>query len=257
MILIESKWNHFFAQKTTFNNLEAMTVKFIIKTSNAANGKAVIRVRLFMNREKAEISLPYRIDADDWIEAKQKTKKDIGLNAELVQIEARLNEIRRDLQQQYKMVTVKMVAEHFKENKQVQPSLYDYLLAHVGRAQENAKFTVGTKENYKKNFKYVEAFLKERKAEKLKLKALDYAELRDFDSFLGNYVGHISRNKLEKSTINKIHAFLRTALKEAEKEELIDKSPYAKFQLTHKSQESKRDLLRNRFKSVLLCLFPL
>ncbi len=219
------------------------SIKFFLNKSRNKGNRFKIFARIHYARKKAELFTQYSVEETDWLEEKERTKKNLQINAHLSALETEVHEIVRKLREENKIIsaaTIKNILTHKESATTHILQYYDTCIERLDAANEVEKVTVAM---YGYSKERLAAFIKEKKkSNDYPIENIDYKFIQDFDLFLLNqktYKG--AEATLKRNTASKHHSRIRTILIRARKEGLIDRNPYEEFKL--KKSPSNRTYL--------------
>jgi len=209
------------------------SIKFYLNKSRNKGGRFKIFARIHCSRKKAEFYTQHSVEETDWLEEKERTKKNLQINAHLSAIETEVHEIVRKLREEKKIVTaatIKNILTHKESATTHILQYYDSCIERLDAANEVEKVTVAM---YGYSKERLAAFIKEKKnAKDYPIENIDYKFIQDFDLFLLNQKANkVSEAKLKRNTASKHHSRIRTILIRARKEGIINRNPYEEFKL--------------------------
>ena len=91
------------------------SIKFFLNKSRNKGNRFKIFARIHYARKKAELFTQYSVEETDWLEEKERTKKNLQINAHLSAIETEVHEIVRKLREENKIIsaaTIKNILTH-------------------------------------------------------------------------------------------------------------------------------------------------
>ena len=219
------------------------SIKFFLNKSRNKGNRFKIFARIHYARKKAELFTQHSVEKADWLEEKERTKKNLQINAHLSAIETEVHEIVRKLREEKKIIsaaTIKNILTNKESSITHILQYYDSCIERLDAANEVEKVTVAM---YGYSKERLAAFIKEKKkSNDYPIENIDYKFIQDFDLFLLNqktYPG--SEATLKRNTASKHHSRIRTILIRARKEGMIDRNPYEEFKL--KKSPSNRTYL--------------
>lgn len=230
------------------------SIKFYLNKIRTKGTRCKIFARIHYARKKAELFTQHSVEESDWLEEKERTKKNLQINAHLSAIETEVHEIVRRLREEKKIVSAAVIKNILtgKENAKAQIlQYYDSFIKRIYAAGEVEKVTVAM---YGYSKERLAAFIKEKKnLADYPIENIDYKFLQEFDLFLlmqKTYPG--SEVTIKRNTASKHHSRIRTILISARKEGLINRNPYEEFKLkktptnrTYLSQEELDALINH------------
>ncbi len=209
------------------------SIKFFLNSSRTKGSRTKIFARITYARKKAELYTQFSIEPEEWNEAKQRTKKNLLINARLTAIENETFEIIRKLDEENKRITAADIKNILTRKESATTHIlhyYNSCIEQMDAANEVEKVTVAM---YGYSKERLAAFIKEKKnSNDFPIENIDYKFIQDFDLFLLNqktYKG--AEATLKRNTASKHHSRIRTILIRARKEGLIDRNPYEEFKL--------------------------
>ena len=230
------------------------SIKFFLNKSRNKGNRFKIFARIHYARKKAELFTQYSVEETDWLEEKERTKKNLQINAHLSALETEVHEIVRKLREENKIIsaaTIKNILTHKESATTHILQYYDTCIERLDAANEVEKVTVAM---YGYSKERLAAFIKEKKkSNDYPIENINYKFIQDFDLFLLNqktYKG--AEATLKRNTASKHHSRIRTILIRARKEGLIDRNPYEEFKLkkspsnrTYLTQEELEALIKH------------
>lgn len=210
--------------------MKTLSIKFYLK-EDSLNKKGTMKLycQLLYEREKRTFALPYRLHPDQWNAAKERTHEDEALNEELVWMESRLMEIKRQLTYQGKRFTTSDLVNLFLNRKADHVRLYVYMAKAVEEISRSEKHAPGTKKSYQSKTKIIEAFLRHEKKMDLPINEVDIALIHKFENWMTNQRSKQYGRLYKRGTVNKLHQIFSTILNMAKRDDLIKTNPYEKF----------------------------
>lgn len=218
-----------------------LSVRFYQDTGKEKNGKSPIYLRIIYARKKAEHFTGIYLENKNWNPDKQRAKKDNLVNDKLSSIESALTNTLYLLEKENKLVSASILKDIYTGKNNLSHTLLDYFELHILDLKKANEIEVSTISRYRDTLEHLKRFLAEKKQTTLRLSKVDFKLLNDFDVFLKSQVSHITKQNLERNTVNKHHSRLRTIIIKANKEVLLDKNPYHEFRF--KYTPSKRTFL--------------
>jgi len=193
----------------------------------------------------------FSIDEADWLEEKERTKKNLQINAHLSAMETEVHEIVRRLHEEKKIITaatIKNILTHKESPTTHILNYYDTCIERMAEAGEVEKVTVAM---YGYSKERLADFIKEKKkVNDYPIEYIDYKFIQDFDLFLLNqktYPG--AEATLKRNTASKHHSRIRTILIRARNEGLINRNPYEQFKLK-KSPSNRTYLTKEELEAI-------
>ncbi len=215
-------------------NAPTFTLTFIIRVNRTVNNKAPIFARITVNSRRTEFAIKRSISPDSWNPergmARAKTREANEINPLLEKIRKRILECHAELLLAGKEVTGQMLKQHFfGEDEQVKGSaeLFEY-----HNATSKSTLAPGTYKHYLTTQRYFNDFIKKKfGVQSIRLNAIDYRLLNDFEFFLRKKSGRDKVENLATNTTMKHFCRLRKMLNLAERLEWITKTPFKIFKL--------------------------
>lgn len=228
------------------------SIRFFLSTKKTKGTRNKIFARITYARKKAELYTQFSVEPEEWLEEKQRTKKNTYINSQLSSIEAEVYEIINKLDEEkkiYSATTIKNILTH-KENPTTHIlHYYDTCIERMVEANEVERVTVSM---YGYSKERLADFIKEKKkANDYPIEYIDYKFIQDFDLFLLNqktYPG--AEATLKRNTASKHHSRIRTILIRARNEGLINRNPYEQFKLK-KSPSNRTYLTKEELDSII------
>jgi integrase/recombinase XerD len=224
---------------------DSFSVKFYLaEDKRTLDGGYPIYVRIYINRQKAEITTRQRVrNLDDWDITTQRIKHKSEINTALSKIAGDLIGLYDELKYSKKEISALILKDTFLGRGESSPMLSDFmdkfLREHILANTELAPATVN---NYRTTISHINKYLESSKQKKINLKQLDTNFLRKLDScMLNTTLTNDETQTLKRNTVNKYHTKLKAILNVAIDEELIYRNPYSTFKL--KSEPSTRTFL--------------
>lgn len=219
------------------------SIKFFLNKSRKNGSRFKIFARIHCARKKVELYTQYSVEEADWLEEKERTKKNIQINAHLSAMETEVHEIVRKLREEKKIITAATIKNILTDKETPTTHVlqyFDLCIERLAAANEVERVTVSM---YGYSKERLAAFIKEIKnSEDYPIENIDYKFIQDFDLFLLNQKANkVSDAKLKRNTASKHHSRIRTILIRARKEGIISRNPYEEFKL--KKSPSNRTYL--------------
>jgi integrase/recombinase XerD len=219
----------------------SLSIRFYLNANKAKGDKSPIYLRVTVDRKKAEIATKYSIEAKDWDDTKQRTKKNVQINEDLSGIESDVYSIAKRLEKEKKLLSANAIKDILTHKDCLDAYLLEYYDKYIQRLEKAGEVEKVTITRYNETKKYLTQFLNARKLNDILIENIDFKFLLDLDLFLLNVKVTDGGQPLERNTINKHHSRVRTILIRAIKEGFIHKNPYSDFQL--KNTAPKRTFL--------------
>jgi integrase/recombinase XerD len=221
--------------------LHSLSVRFYPNEFKTKGKKIPIYLRITIDRKKSEMATMYFLEAKEWDESKQRTKKNGGINEHLSSLENEVYEIAKRLEKEKKPLTSLTIKNHLTKKDKLDANLLEFYNNHIDRLEKGGEIEKGTVLRYKETKNHFQKFLQEKKLDDILIESVNYKFICDFDSFLLNQKVKNGEATLQRNTINGQHSRLRTILIRAMKEGYIIKNPYVDFKL--KDTPSERTFL--------------
>lgn len=218
-----------------------LSINFYLSKTKEKGDKLPIYLRVIYSRKKAECFTGLYIEDKNWNPAKQRAKKDNQINDQLGTIESKINTILYNLEKDEKQVSASLIKNLYTGKDKIEKSLLEYFELHIKELKFTNELAKNSISRYIDTFQHLEEFLKQKKQKDYLLRKVDFKFLNEFDSYLKTQVSSISKQVLERNTVNKHHSRLRTVLIKAVKESQLAKNPYQEFKF--KYTPSKRTFL--------------
>ncbi len=221
---------------------ESFSLKFYVYIAPTGNESPKVYCRIRINNQKAEFSTGNTINPKEWDAVRQRSTKDRRLNEELISIQNKINDIKRELHYAQKPITAKIVKDLYTGATVSEVYLVKYIIAFIDKIENMpSEFSKGTVQNYRSTLKHLQSFLQKQQTKDVLIEQLNYKMISDFDYYLLNCINPQTKQKIERNTVNKIHQRLKAILNRAIKEEILTKNPYLNF--TFKFNKTQRDFL--------------
>lgn len=218
-----------------------LSINFYLSKTKEKGDKFPIYLRIIYSRKKAECFTGLYIEDKNWNSAKQRAKKDNQINDQLGTIETKINTILYNLEKDEKQVSASLIKNLYTGKDKIEETLLNYFELHIKGLQYTNELAKNSISRYIDTFQHLDVFLKQKNKTDLLLRKVDFKFLNEFDSYLKTQISSISKQVLERNTVNKHHSRLRTVLIKAVKESQLSKNPYQEFKFTY--TPSKRTFL--------------
>jgi len=218
-----------------------LSVRFYLKESTKKNDKDSIYLRIIYARKKSELFTGLYINQSNWNKEKHRAKKDNAINDQLSNIEGSLTSILYSLEKDEKLISASILKDLYTGKNVLETPLLSFYENHVKSIKLSNELAKSSISRYTNTLDHLKQFLIQKKETNLLLINCDFKFLSEFDIYLITRTSHITKQKLERNTVNKHHSRLRTVLIKAVKESLIQKNPYHDFKF--KYNPSKRTFL--------------
>ena len=221
-------------------NAPTFTLAFIIRVNRTVNNKAPIFARITVNSRRTEFGIKRFISPEAWNPergmARAKTREANEINLVLDQIRKRVLECYNDLLVEGKEITGPQIkSRFFGEDEMVKGSveLFEY-----HNVTFKKRLALGTYKHYLTTQKYFNEFIKKYyRVESMRLNAIDYRFMTDFEFFLRKKSGRDKVENMATNTTMKHFCRLRKMLNLAEKLEWLDKNPFKVYKLKYEGRE--------------------
>ena len=221
-------------------NAPTFTLAFIIRVNRTVNNKAPIFARITVNSRRTEFGIKRFISPEAWNPergmARAKTREANEINLVLDQIRKRVLECYNDLLVEGKEVTGSQIkSRFFGEDEMVKGSaeLFEY-----HNVTFKKRLALGTYNHYLTTQKYFNEFIKKYyRVESMRLNAIDYRFMTDFEFFLRKKSGRDKVENMATNTTMKHFCRLRKMLNLAEKLEWLDRNPFKVYKLKYEGRE--------------------
>ena len=210
----------------------SLTIKYYLNFPKTEKELPKIYLRITFNRLKAEFSTGLSIDKDEWDLSKMRGKKNNALNEELIFIENKILDIRRQLAYNNKPISAKIIRDIYTGNDRTHILLLQYFDEYVNKIKKQTEeFSKGTVSNYNTTYKHLKNFIKSKSKNDLPLNEMDYSFINDFDYYLITQSNSSTEKIMKRNAANKQHQRLKAICSKASKEGLLKKNPYDSFNL--------------------------
>ncbi len=216
-----------------FTMTRPLSFRFLLRADQPdAHGRLVIVLRVIHQRQKADFFTGLRVLPEEWDDAKQTTPKNKPVAEQLKDWQTRVLDARRRLMLSDAPFTLADVKAELSGRVQQQTKLLDYFAERIERiAAQGQSFAPGTVKGYTSTQNHLVDFLQRRKQKSLNLTQVTPSLLSDFDHYLMTKVNAALGRPMHRNGASKHHTRLRAVLSQAEREELIERSPYRSFRL--------------------------
>ena len=223
---------------------DSFSIKFYLNPAKLKSNKQQIYLRIIVAREKVEMATKLFVDPKLWSSEAGRTLKTSAINDELAEIENEIRKLRRQLLDDDKKLSARLIKLHYKGENKIKAKALDYFRAYVdGQAQLAAanKIASATVTAYNTTCKHLESFISYKKLGNVGLKELDYSFISNLDLYLKTvYLDRHGKN-ICTNYVNKQHSRVRTVLHKAVREGMIVSNPYSTFTL--KNEKTTRERL--------------
>ena len=210
----------------------SVSVVYCLKPIAKEPEKGMVYLRIVVDRKKSEMSLGMKTLIANWDEQKQLPKRDKRLREELIYLEGKVMELKRQLQFEERIVTAPILRDLMKGKQEVKPRVLVYFQEHIDMMTERPnEFSKSTLKLYRTTLKHLTNFLLQQGKKDVVLQQVDYKFLNQFDHFLLTWVDPKKGEAMLKNSANKHHSRFRTVLIKAYKEDIMKHKPYDKFTL--------------------------
>ncbi len=139
--------------------------------------------------------------------------KDKKLNEELVYIESKIADIKRNLGFQGKEITTQIIKDLYIGKVEKDTELVEYYQAFIDRIEKlSNQYSHVVIGKYKNNLQRIKNFLATQKVHNVTLKNINYKWLGDFDYYMLTTATKQYERPLGRNTANKQHDWLRAIL---------------------------------------------
>lgn len=218
------------------------SIRFYLNINKAKGARKPIYLRITVDRRKVEMVTPYKIEAKEWEDNRQRTRRNVIINQGLNQLESEVHEVALELKKKGRRITADNLRAGIKHTKSDRDYLVRYYQEHLLQMAKAGEVKAITIDIYRYTLQHVMKFLRDAKhIDDIPLWNVDYKFINDLDVWLMSKDAIQPGLKLERNTVSKHHSRLRTVLIRAFKEGLVDRNPYGDFKL--KQSPSNRTYL--------------
>lgn len=231
---------------------ESFSLKFVLVPLKENPEQGKIYVRIIVNRKKAEIATEHVLENQRWDAGAQRAIKNPALNEELVYIENKIRDIKRQLVYSGKPVSARIIKDVYTGAHKTKRYLIEYFTEYIEMMEGvPSEYSEDLVQHYKTTKYHIQDYLKSIRANDVLLEEVDYKFLRNLDQHMLSKINPQYKKPMGRNTANKQHSRLKKVLSTALKEELINKSPYLHFPLKNEKTspkflvEEELELLKN------------
>ncbi|GAA0891228.1 site-specific integrase [Fulvivirga kasyanovii] len=221
---------------------ESFSLKFVLipLKENPEQGK--IYIRIIVNRKKTEIATEHVLENSKWDASAQRGIKTPALNEELVYIENKIREIKRQLVYSGKPISARIIKDIYTGASKTTRYLIEYFTDYIKSMEAMpGEYSEDLVQHYKTTKYHLEDYLKSLGVSDIKLEEVDYKFLRGFDQNMLSKINPQYKRPMARNTANKQHSRFKKVLSTAVKEGLISGLPYVHFPL--KNEKTSREFL--------------
>ncbi|MFT5916310.1 MAG: integrase/recombinase XerD [Bacteroidia bacterium] len=228
----------------------SVTVSFYLRPIPKEPEYGKVYMRITVNRRKSEMYIGSKTLIANWDESKQAPKKDRKLKEELIFLEGKILELKRQLQFEERQVTSQVLKELIQGKNEVKERLISYFQKHIEMMEARPnEFSKSTLKMYRTTLKHLINLLAQQGLKDTYLHRIDFRFLNQFDHHLLTWTGVKQEKPMTRNTANKHHSRFRTILLKAFKEDFIKNKPYDKFTLKF-TQSARTFLTPKEFKAL-------
>jgi integrase/recombinase XerD len=210
-----------------------VSLKFYLNKNKVSSGKHPVYLRIIVSRKKAEIATDYYLEEKDWDLKKSEAKKNQIINASLTKMKNEVHEVVYIIEKEKKNLTASLIKFYLNDKTTLDPPLLNFFDRYNANLEKAKELIASSITRYKDTRNHIEKFLEDRKQKELPISKIDFKFIMDFDMHLLMQETTRTGNTLQRNTVNKHHARLKTVLIRAMKENLLAKNPYIDFKIKH------------------------
>ncbi len=189
-----------------------------------------------MDRKKSEYSSGYFIEKAHWNEAKQRVNEKNNLhediNNELMAIESKIFDIKRNLENEDKLVSTSIIKDILTEKHKLVAMVLESFDNYTDLLEKKGETKLSTGTRYNETKARIQDFLIEKKNIKdINVKYINYKFLEELDVFLSQVKVKHSDKTLSRNTVNKHLSRLRTILIHCMNNGFITSNPFSGYEL--------------------------
>lgn len=199
--------------------------KFYLRELQSTKQHAIYG-RVIINRKKSEFATGLKCAPEDWDEALQRCRtKHSQVNDGLLQIEARILDIRLNYQNSNKSLTAATLKQILLNNHKTEYTILEYARYYINKrkGEEGEKVIIRQAEVA---VGYLEEFLIKNKCADMLLADFKQANLRDFEVFLQNKKYGVHSKAFKTNTIHKYLTKIKAIFIYAYQQEVINRNPF-------------------------------
>jgi integrase/recombinase XerD len=194
------------------------SIKFYLSEKLTLQGTAPIYMRIITDRDKKEL-LVAKVPPHEWIEAKQRTKRNAEVNLMISDLERKARRIQMQLEDEELPVTARILKDYLTGRNKAKTFLIEYFYQFICEKNDNPKVSPNTLVLYRQTLDKIRKFVQaEFKTTDILIKEVNYKFLERFQYFL-------FRQNLKANTVERHHSRFRTLLHQGRKEGKINLNP--------------------------------
>ena len=214
-----------------------------------------LRVRKTESNQRQEPTGQFHQRTRKWNKNMQRVDlKNCLANDYLNKIEEKFNALRIFKSEEfddYDLDTIKYLILGKNPNRKKIPSVIQFVQNYYDtNIESSTRIKTGTKKNYLKAIKHMQAFIIYKRLNNKQVNTVDYKFANEFSNYLMNDHPEIQKYGMTEVSACGIIKKFRTIFKQALNEELISKNPFSQIKLKYKSPPKQR-LTIEQFKNII------
>ena len=222
------------------NRSATFSLYFWIETTRAIKGYSILYVRITVNGKRTNLSLRYKVKAEDWDALNSRVKETSAnayhINDHIDEVALKLRQAYQELKSEGKLITSLLVKNRYLGIDKKFYSMLDIINYHNNKL--GYKLSMYTLRHYKTSQKYIMEFIEsEFKTSDISLDDLNYRFIVEFENFIRSYQSKGHSSQITNNTAMKHIQRLRKMITLAYRMEWIDKDPFINFKQTFDKTE--------------------
>lgn len=166
---------------------ESFSIRFYLNPTKVRDTELQIYTRIIVEREKVEIATKLSVNPKLWNGEAGRMLKASAINDELSEIENEIRKLRRQILDDNKKLSAKLIKQYYKGEKKIKVKATEYFKQHVEDQIQLAKvdkISPATVTAYNTTYKHLCSFIDYKKFGDVYMKEIDFTFISGLDLYL-------------------------------------------------------------------------